>query len=65
MLKEAADAGFYKSPHLEDSFPRIQIRTIERLLNGEQIEYPRWVDATFKKAPRTKGEEEKNQDLPF
>src|ERR1700734_3054026 len=51
MLKEAADAGFYKSPHLEEKFPRIQILTVEQLLGGEQMKYPRWVDATFKKAP--------------
>lgn len=66
MLKEAADAGFYKSPHLEDSFPRIQVRTIAQLLAGEQIAYPRWVDATFKKAPKAKeGAQEDQEGLPF
>src|SRR5258708_38517321 len=47
MLKESAEAGFYKSPHLQEKFPRIQVLTIEQLLRGEQMEYPRWVDATF------------------
>jgi DNA modification methylase len=54
MLKEAAEAGFYKSPHLEEKFPRLQILTIEQLLRGELMKYPRWVDATFKKAPRVR-----------
>lgn len=56
MLKEAAEAGFYKSPHLDEKFPRIQILTVEQLLGGEQMKYPRWVDATFKKAPKARNE---------
>jgi DNA modification methylase len=55
MEKEAAEAGFYESPHLEEKFPRIQILTIEQLLLGEQVAYPRWLDATFKQAPKAKG----------
>ncbi len=55
MEKEAAEAGFYESPHLEEKFPRIQILTIAQLLVGEQVAYPRWLDATFKQAPKSKG----------
>lgn len=40
MLKEAAEAGFYKPPGLEDRYPRIQILTIEELLAGKRVEYP-------------------------
>ncbi len=29
MLKEDAEAGFYKAPRLEDRYPRIQILTIK------------------------------------
>ncbi len=54
MEKEAAEAGFYESPHLEEKFPRIQILTIAQLLVGEQVAYPRWLDATFKQAPKSK-----------
>jgi site-specific DNA-methyltransferase (adenine-specific) len=54
MLREAVDAGFYKSPHFKDQVPRIQIRTIEELLAGKGIEYPRLVDVTFKPAPKAK-----------
>jgi hypothetical protein len=49
--REAAEAGFYKSPHVEGTFPRIQILTVQQLLKGEQIAYPRLLDVTFKQAP--------------
>ncbi len=54
MEKEAAEAGFYESPHLAEKFPRIQILTIAQLLTGAQVLYPRWLDATFKQAPKSK-----------
>jgi site-specific DNA-methyltransferase (adenine-specific) len=54
MLKEAAAAGFYQPAHLPGlEFPRLQILTIEALLAGKKLEYPRIApDVTFKKAPR-------------
>jgi len=51
MLTEAAEAGFYDSPTF-GRFPRIQVLTIEELLEGKGIEYPRAMSATFKKAPK-------------
>lgn len=54
MLKEAAEAGFYKPPGLQDKYPRIQILTIEDLLAGKQIAHLRLLDATFKKAPKAR-----------
>jgi hypothetical protein len=65
MLREAAEAGFYKSPHLEETFPRIQILTVEQLLGGEQMKYPRWVDATFKKAPKVREKAAETMALPL
>ena len=41
MQTEAASAGFYESPH-SGAFPKIQILTIEGLLN--QTESPRYPD---------------------
>ena len=55
MEKEAAEAGFYQSPHLDEKFPRLQVLTIAQLLMGEQVAYPRWLDATFRQAPKAKG----------
>ncbi|MGA3054363.1 MAG: DNA methyltransferase [Candidatus Korobacteraceae bacterium] len=57
MLKEAAEAGFYKDESAFDTgtYPRIQILTVEQLLSGAQVQYPRLLDATFKKAPKARG----------
>jgi len=53
MKEEASQAGFYKSPYKDSNFPKIQILTIENLMN--RSEYPRYPDLakgglTFKKA---------------
>jgi DNA modification methylase len=65
MLKEAAEAGFYKSPHVEGKFPRLQIFTIEQLLSGKQIAYPRLLDVTYKKAPRVREKQAEPMVLPL
>ena len=56
MKKEAATAGFYEPPGLLPPVPRVQILTIEELLAGRKLEYPRIDVATFKKAPRKRKE---------
>ncbi len=62
MEQEALASGLYVPEHFPDSqFPRLQILTIEQLLAGHQVEYPRiGVPATFRQAPRrrrTQGEQ--------
>lgn len=65
MLKEAAEAGFYRSPD-GTSYPRMQIYTVEQLLHGQQVEYPRYArDNTFKQAPRCRGAAASNMNLPL
>jgi len=56
MMAEAAGAGFYYSPGWQKHYPRLQILTIEELLNGKTINYPapKSTNITFKKAPRFK-----------
>ena len=52
MIKEAASAGFYESPHHVD-FPRLQILTVEGLLEGKEVaKFPdmAYGGQTFKKA---------------
>ena len=44
MVTEAASAGHYESPH-HGAFPRIQILTIQGLLDG--TERPHWPDLSF------------------
>jgi site-specific DNA-methyltransferase (adenine-specific) len=51
MLKEAASAGFYVSPHY-GKFPKLQILTVEELLGGASLQYPHMNTSTFKKAAR-------------
>ena len=54
MITEAASAGFYESP-LHGAFPKIQILTIEGLLDGrEQPRYPDMARGahTFRQAKR-------------
>jgi tRNA G10 N-methylase Trm11 len=48
MIKEAVTTGFYSPPHHGD-VPKIQILTIEELLNGKRPQIP-FVQASFKKA---------------
>lgn len=54
MRSECASAGFYTSP-LGHKYPRLQILTIEELLDGHRIQRPEigtGVDVTFDKAQR-------------
>ncbi len=63
MLKEAASAGFYKSPAFDQAFPRIQILTIEQMLAGKTIDFPRLLETTFKQAPKAKTKAAENLTL--
>ncbi|MDR0528472.1 MAG: restriction endonuclease, partial [Zoogloeaceae bacterium] len=65
MLAEAAKAGFYRSPALSGEFPRLQLLTVEGLLEGrERAEYPDLSQGglTFRKAKR---EEKKTEQKPL
>ena|GEM_PF-4348228 len=48
----AASAGFYVSPG-RTQHAKLQLLTIEELLNGKKLDVPRWRELrTFKKAPK-------------
>jgi DNA modification methylase len=65
MLKEAAEAGFYKSTD-GTTYPKLQILTIQQILDGKQPDYPlHRRDATFKKAPRSRPAAAQNLSLPL
>jgi DNA modification methylase len=53
MRSEAASAGFYNSPGMNKTYPRLQLRTIEELLNGKGLEMPP-SNLTFKRAPKAR-----------
>ncbi len=63
MTKEATAAGFYKCEHNGKNYPKIQILTIEGLLQG--FESPQYIDfsrgdLTIKK-PKRKNESKQKQ----
>jgi hypothetical protein len=65
MIKEAAEAGFYKSTD-GTTYPKLQILTIQQILEGRQPEYPlHRRDATFKKAPRSRPAAAENLTPPL
>ena len=51
MTTEAVSAGFYESEHY-GNFPKIQVLTIEEILDGKRLQYPHYGAATFKRAER-------------
>ena len=64
MKMGAVSSGYYRSP-LGHNYPKIQILTIQELLEGKRIDYPvraRGTDATFRKAERHK-EEGKQKEM--
>ena len=66
MIREAASSGFYTSPFGNTKHPRVQILTVEQLLGGQQIDYPRTdANVTFKKARRIRPEPARPIKLPF
>jgi DNA modification methylase len=65
MLREAAEAGLYKSSD-GTTYARLQILTIQQILDGKQPDYPlHRRDATFKKAPRSRPAAAENLTLPL
>jgi site-specific DNA-methyltransferase (adenine-specific) len=66
MIREAADAGFYKSQG-DRRYAKLQILTIARLLEGERIDgpYSRGVNVSLKSAPKIKPKPPENGRLPL
>jgi len=54
MIEEAVSAGFYEPEFLHGKkYPRVQILTIEELIEDKNLKYPRILpEATFKSAKR-------------
>jgi len=65
MLKEALDAGYYTSEVFKAKVPRVQIFTIDQLLKGARIDFPRLHEETFKVAPRARAKAAENLALPL
>ncbi len=64
MRDEAAAAGFYSPEHYPDHhYPRLQILTIDEVLQGHRIQYPGMAPITFKKAERQRKQPKAKQAL--
>ncbi|WXB20214.1 restriction endonuclease [Pendulispora albinea] len=65
MRAEAAAAGFYRSPGWKKEYPRLQVVTIESLLEGRGIDYPPTdqVNVTYKRAPLAKAKRGEQMSL--
>lgn len=63
MVEEAVTTGFYKSPGWNKNYPRLQILTIDDILQGKTIDYPPRTSVTFKKAEKHKEEKGKQLEL--
>lgn len=63
MREEAVSAGFYRSEGWNREYPRIQILTIEDLLNGARVDMP-GTRGAFKQAGRVKDDSAENLGLP-
>jgi len=63
MRIEAVKEGFYIPEHFpQEKSPKIQILTIEDILRGSSIQYPKQADATFRQAERKYKESGPKQD---
>jgi site-specific DNA-methyltransferase (adenine-specific) len=65
MISEAAVAGFYHSPGWNTDYQKLQIITIEQLMNGAEIKMPpaTITTTTFKRAEKVKTGKHIQQDL--
>ena len=59
MKVEAVEAGYYHSPIWDKDYPKIQLLTIEELLQGKAVDMPpqTQTSVTFAKAPRVSKKE--------
>ncbi len=64
MIHEANQAGLYYQKRLDYSYPKVQIITIESLLNGEKTNIPILREESLPQAPRVKRKSPENPALP-
>lgn len=64
MIKEAVSAGFFSSELWQRKYPRLQILSIEDLLNEKQIQMPAPY-GTYKKAQRVKKQQGQQTGFEF
>jgi len=67
MTQEAISSGYYKPLGIIGAIqcPKVQILTIEELLNGKKVQYPMHDDITFRRAEKVEDEEGENLEIDF
>jgi hypothetical protein len=63
MRTEAASGAFYKSQW--GNHPRLQLLTIADLFEAKGIDYPGWINTTFRSAQRPRPQEYENLEMPL
>ena len=66
MKAEAASVGFYIHKTNQQKYPRLQLRTVQELMTGKNIQRPASaaaVDETFKEAPKAKAKKGDQKQL--
>jgi site-specific DNA-methyltransferase (adenine-specific) len=63
MESEAVSAGYYHSNLWDQDYPRLQILTIEELLNGKGIDMPKSIPSQFKQAEKVRKKDATQGDL--
>jgi len=63
MRKEASAADVYRSEAFGKNYPKVQILTVEDLLNGKKIDMPYHVSKTFKKTEKVETTEEEQSSI--
>ena len=64
MLEEAAEKGFYHSPGWNKDYPRLQILTVEEILDGKTVDLPPNLD-TYKQAQKIVAASDDQRSLGF
>ena len=64
MTTESVSSGYYHSDLWQKDYPRIQLLTIDDLLNSKGIDMPKYVSGqTFKQAEKVKKKQGKQGEL--
>jgi hypothetical protein len=67
MLTEAVTAGFHESALWGKKYPKVQLLTVDELLDGKKIEMPpiKQLSVTFKTAPKAKNKKSEQHEFIY
>jgi site-specific DNA-methyltransferase (adenine-specific) len=65
MLEEASKQGYYEIQNVKNKYPKIQILTVEDILNGQEIKMPLTTADVFKKSQKSTTQKPDKQQKIF